>query len=121
MSIDIDLSQFSGSELAKLSQRIDKEIASRAESSKNNVLRDIQKLVAESGLSLADLFPGAELPSAARRGRKPGSANKLAGIKVAVKYRHPDNAELEWTGRGRAPKWVEEWKINGGSLDQLAV
>ena len=29
--------------------------------------------------------------------------------KVKVKYRHPENPELEWTGRGRKPKWVEAW------------
>lgn len=121
MSIDIDFSQFSGSELIKLSQLIDKEIALRAGKNKANVLRDIQKLVTESGLSLAELFPGVELPKATRRGRKPGSTNKLAGTKIAVKYRHPDNAELEWTGRGRAPKWVEAWKANGGTIEQLAV
>lgn len=120
MSTDIDLSQFSGSELKKLSQLIDKEMVARTQQNKGNVLRDIQKLVAESGLSLAELFPGAELP-VVRRGRKPGSANKLAGVKVPPKYRHPENAELEWTGRGRAPKWVEAWKANGGTMEQLAV
>jgi DNA-binding protein H-NS len=26
-----------------------------------------------------------------------------------VKYRHPENAELCWSGRGRKPKWVEAW------------
>ena len=41
--------------------------------------------------------------------------------KVKVKYRHPENAGLEWTGRGRKPKWVEAWVANGGSLDNLLV
>ncbi|WP_348235634.1 H-NS histone family protein, partial [Salmonella enterica] len=31
------------------------------------------------------------------------------GTSVAVRYRHPDNASQQWTGRGRQPKWVKEW------------
>lgn len=37
------------------------------------------------------------------------------------KYRHPENAELEWSGRGRQPKWVEFFISNGGTLEQLEV
>lgn len=40
---------------------------------------------------------------------------------VAVKYRHPDNAQLAWTGRGRQPKWMVAYIESGGSLDDLAV
>lgn len=38
----------------------------------------------------------------------------------AMQYRHPENNELEWTGRGRKPKWVENWlAIAGNTLDDL--
>jgi len=40
---------------------------------------------------------------------------------IAIKYRHPDNAELEWTGRGRKPKWVEHCLTNGMTLQQLEI
>jgi DNA-binding protein H-NS len=40
---------------------------------------------------------------------------------VAVRYRHPDNASQQWTGRGRQPKWVKEWVEGGKSLDKLRV
>jgi len=36
-----------------------------------------------------------------------------------VQYRHPNNHELEWTGRGRKPKWVEAYLANGGTMDSL--
>lgn len=38
-----------------------------------------------------------------------------------VKYRHPANHELEWSGKGRQPKWVEAYLANGGSLVSLDV
>ena len=41
--------------------------------------------------------------------------------KVKVKYRHPQNAALEWTGRGRQPKWVAEWVAKGGKMEALTV
>jgi len=38
-----------------------------------------------------------------------------------VKYRHPGNHELEWSGKGRQPKWVEAYLANGGSMVSLDV
>ena len=29
------------------------------------------------------------------------------GVKVPVKYRHPDDASKTWTGRGVTPKWLQ--------------
>jgi DNA-binding protein H-NS len=48
-------------------------------------------------------------------------AKTVTGNKVKVKYRHPQNTELAWTGRGRKPKWVEAWVANGGNIDNLLV
>lgn len=41
--------------------------------------------------------------------------------KSELPYRHPDNADLEWSGRGRKPKWVEVWLAEGGTLEALAT
>lgn len=30
-----------------------------------------------------------------------------------IKYRHPDNPELTWSGRGREPKWLEQARDDG--------
>lgn len=38
-----------------------------------------------------------------------------------VKYRHPANPDLEWSGKGRQPKWVEAYVANGGSMVSLDV
>lgn len=36
-----------------------------------------------------------------------------------VKYRHPGNRDLTWSGKGRQPKWVEVYLSNGGALISL--
>lgn len=41
-----------------------------------------------------------------------------AGIVVPVKYRLNDDT---WTGRGRKPKWLEDYLSQGGNLEALRV
>ena len=116
----IDFSHYTGSELKKLLQAINKEISKRHIDTKKNVLKEIQKAAGEAGLSLADLFPGVVLP-VAKRGPKVGVGSKLVGIKIAPKFRHPGNADLVWSGRGLAPLWVNEWLSNGGAYADLEI
>ncbi|WP_226561598.1 H-NS histone family protein [Salipiger thiooxidans] len=37
------------------------------------------------------------------------------------KYRHPENAALTWSGRGRKPAWIKEGLEAGRSLDDYAI
>lgn len=41
--------------------------------------------------------------------------------KVEPKYRHPENLDLTWTGRGRKPGWIVEALDAGKSLDDFAI
>ena len=41
--------------------------------------------------------------------------------KVAAKYAHPENPALNWTGRGRTPKWVDAALASGKSLNELQI
>ena len=56
-----------------------------------------RRLIAEHELTESDLFSG--------KARRKKSAT--TGTKVAPKYRNPVTGET-WTGRGKAPKWVQE-------------
>ena len=72
--------------------------AQREEVRKNelkNVVDQVRSLVAEYGLSELDVFPPAR-----------GGRSAAAGSKVAPKYRDPATGAT-WTGRGKAPKWIE--------------
>lgn len=57
--------------------------------------------------------PGGE--DSARKERRAELAAK------GIKYCHPTNDYLAWSGRGQKPKWVAEWLANGGTLEQLST
>ncbi len=105
----MDISSLTLAQLKDLLNHIPAEIKRREKDEKAKTLRDLEALAAERGFSLSDLL-----------GDGSSKTKKEKGT-VAVKYRHPQNSELAWTGRGRQPKWVVEFFANGGSLDQLAV
>ncbi|MDY0965403.1 ParB/RepB/Spo0J family partition protein [Massilia sp. CFBP9026] len=44
----------------------------------------------------------------------------IGAASADVRYRHP-NSMMTWTGRGRAPKWVQEWIESGNTLDGVQV
>ena len=55
-------------------------------------------------------------------GNKKAAVSERVGLTdITIKYRHPQKNELTWTGRGKTPKWVSEWKAANGSLDGIAV
>jgi len=105
----MDLSSLSVSELRDLQQQIPLELKRREAQDKVNILNEVRAFAKARGYALEDLVS------------KEAKVKVVTGNKVKVKYRHPENAELEWTGRGRKPKWVEAWLISGNSLDSLGV
>ena len=105
----MDLSTLSVAQLRDFQQQIPAEIKRREAQEKVNVLNEVRAFAKTRGYAIEDLL-GKEV-----------KVKAASGNKVKVKYRHPQNVELEWTGRGRKPKWVEAWVANGGSLDNLLV
>lgn len=43
------------------------------------------------------------------------------GTKVAIKYRHPEDPNKTWTGRGVAPKWMQELLNAGHDRSEFEV
>lgn len=37
-----------------------------------------------------------------------------------IRYRHPENMLISWSGHGRKPQWVVDLLANGNTLDELA-
>ena len=67
------------------------EAARKAENA--DAIAKVKALIAEHGLTQQDIFGGA------KRGRK-------ASGSVAPKYKDPISGKT-WSGRGKAPKWIE--------------
>jgi DNA-binding protein H-NS len=111
MEAIMDISKLSVAELRDLQQQIPQEMKRREAQEKANVLNELKAVAKARGYSLDELV---------------GKEAKLPKVKggagtVKVKYRHPENSELQWTGRGRQPKWVESWLKSGGTLDKLVI
>ena len=82
-------------ELIAQKEALEQQIVEAQRQAKADGIAKIRALLAEHGLTVADLSEG--------RARDKGKTNK--GQKVAPKYRDPETGKT-WTGRGVAPKWI---------------
>jgi len=119
----MDLGKMSLTELRRLQSKVESEIRRRSDSTRRDLLKRMQKMAAEEGLSLDDLLGNA--PAAADKAAPPAKRGRRAGPKKTtpsvVKYRHPENPDIGWSGRGRKPQWALDWLAQGKSLDELAA
>lgn len=97
--------------LSKESQIIDlvkkkNEIEAAIKKTKKTLRKDARKkiisLATEFDISLEKLF-------------------KTAAEQVLPKYRHPENHQLTWSGRGLMPKWMKELIANGRSKEEFLI
>jgi DNA-binding protein H-NS len=116
--IAMDLSQYTLAELKQLRARIARQIEKQQSAGKASVLRKINELAREYGLSLEDLLADSAGPSTPKAASKSAAARKSP---LPAKYRHPSKRDLGWSGRGRKPQWVAAWLASGGSLAALEV
>ena len=104
---DIDLDQMELDELKRIRKDVDRAIESYEKRKKQDALAAAEAAAKESGYTLSELL---------------GSAAKSKGKRVnPPKYRHPENPDLTWTGRGRRPDWIQEGLQAGKSLEDFLI
>lgn len=96
--------------LEDVAELIQREITTRKQANRQQAILQIQKIMAEAGLSRDEL----------EKLTKPKAAHKTSGNPVPAKFRHPETG-ASWSGRGRAPLWVGEWKAVHGNLEGITV
>ena len=105
-----DLSNYSLDQLKDLQVQVRNNIASREKEAITDVQQQILSLAESVGMTVAQLMN--------IKGIKAGKPAKT----VAPRYRHPDSPELQWTGRGRKPNWIQEYlNSTGKDLDSLLI
>ena len=75
-----------------------------------DAIAKVRALMAEHGLTLADL-------STRAAGK---TASKAPGTKVAAKYRNSATGD-SWSGRGLQPKWLKAALAAGRKIEDFAV
>jgi DNA-binding protein H-NS len=109
----MDLSNMSLADLRKLAQDVQAAIDQRKNSDIAAARQQIEEIAKSVGIPLPELLSGRDGKGTKKTGKSTGS--------VAVRYRHPDEATQQWTGRGRQPLWVKEWVESGKPLADLLV
>jgi DNA-binding protein H-NS len=98
-------------ELIAQKAELEKQIAEAQREQRATALSTIRQLMADHGLTAADLS-GRAVSTSTPRGPR-------AGGKVAAKYR--DAAGNTWSGRGLQPKWLKAALAGGKQLSDFAV
>ena len=101
-----DLDALSLEDLKKLQKQVATAIASYEARQKAAAFEKVDAIAKELGYSLSDL---AEFRAAPKR---PASIPK---------YRHPENPEVTWSGRGRKPAWLAEEIAAGKKLEDFSI
>lgn len=108
---DPDLEKMSRDELKSLAKDIDKALAIETTRRMAEARSAVEARAQEFGFTLEELATGGS------------KAKTKSGVAAQPpKYRHPENAEITWSGRGRQPAWYKEAiEKDGMSADDLLI
>jgi DNA-binding protein H-NS len=95
------------SELLAQKASIEQQIADAQRAERSGAVAQVRALMAEHGLSLADLSTKA-------------ATTKRTGSKVAPKYRDAATGDT-WSGRGLQPKWLKQALASGKKISDFAL
>ena len=106
----IDLNNFSLSQLRDLQTQVAAQIEVRQQQDVETVRQQILSLAESVGMTVEQIV--------SLKVQKVKKATKS----VAARYQNPDDAKLQWTGRGRKPRWVTEYlEKSGKKLDSQLI
>jgi DNA-binding protein H-NS len=91
-------------ELLQQRAQLDQQISEARQRENAAALTQVRTLVADFGLTPEDVFPTGKT-------RAPKGEGKVAGARVAPKYRNPATGDT-WTGRGKPPRWIQDQDRN---------
>lgn len=100
---DSQIQKMSYKELLQLQQRVAAAIAKKRVAEESALKEKLESMAEQAGFRIDDLF---------------GHKRERAARAISVKYRHPTDRSLIWTGRGRRPKWLI---AAGGDVERFRV
>lgn len=130
----MDLSSYTLSDLRKLEKKVQAEITRRASHTSKMLLKRMEKLASDEGVSLEDVLQAAgqsrPAPAATAPGPEPRPRARRATTTTAAAgtpkkdrlppiYFKPGDPSVGWSGMGRKPNWVLAWTEAGKDLELL--
>ena len=115
-----ELKSYDLPQLEALAEQIKSEIGKREREEEERARRAVEDATAEAERAeTAAKEAAAEAERAARAAEAERQAREAAA--QAVRYMHPSNRALTWSGVGPKPDWVNAWLVTGGTLYALEV
>jgi len=102
----MELTTMTFAQLRELQEQIAAAIKEREKTEQAQARQQILAIAQSAGISLQELI---------------GSLKSQPKKTVAIRYQHPTDATLRWTGRGRQPLWIEQWIASGHPLSDIDV
>lgn len=106
--MDLNLDDLDINDLRALRNKVEVAIHGYDARKRKEALDAMERAAQEFGFKLSDLTQPA-------RGKGASKGNDV------VKYAHPDDASITWSGRGRRPAWLTEQLEAGKTIEDMLV
>jgi DNA-binding protein H-NS len=110
----IDWSEYTDEEIARFISELEAVQKKRREEKRQALKDQIEGMVKEHGISLAELFPETGKDRSQLK-------EKRTRVGQKVKYRNPADSSQTWTGTGRKPAWLVEALASGKTLGDFVI
>ena len=115
-----ELKSYELPELEALAERIKAEIAKREEEEQQQARRALEE--AQAAARAAAEKAAQEAAEAERKAQEEAEqAARAREAESRIRYMHPSNRALTWSGVGPTPDWVHAWLVTGGTLYALEI
>ncbi|WP_322995331.1 H-NS histone family protein [Castellaniella sp.] len=107
--------------LEKEMAKIEKQLQSLQAKQRKPVITSIVRSMRDYGITPEEIVAVYERKSSVR-GTATARKSNTGGAKRVIppKYRHPET-KAEWTGRGKAPRWISDAEAAGTSRDTFLI
>ncbi|MCX7178636.1 MAG: H-NS histone family protein [Proteobacteria bacterium] len=112
----MDISRLCLTDLQYLLSILPGEIEKRRVLERERVIEELAALARVRGFTLEELMGGPPV-----RDESVKTHLAVQCKPSPVKFQHPFNGKLSWTGRGRQPKWMTAWQAEGRKIEELEV
>lgn len=102
-----NFNKLSENDLAGVIAKAEKELQTRKDKKRKEVVSEIRKLAASIGVSI-------EISES-------GKKSTRRGQKVPPKYQNPNDPSQKWSGRGMKPNWLKELLKKGQKIEKFKI